>query len=299
VPFVLEVQRIDVQTPAQESASAATAAGVFVGSLVSTTAPASTATAQSVSASPTEGEGVSPTTDEVPAVASSSTATATGPAAGSLDELSGPLSTGPLASRTAGPIGPIAANLGGDLTPPVDRYERALSQEIDERSSNDNAGDTASGVQLASALSPTSALVESATPGQRQRSDEPVVAVTGAGGFRLKVTGLGGAPHAASEALLASLPKAIEPEASPAVAASDPVHDAVPDLALVQDVGATDRHEYADYLKAACGLALGLGLATGPLLADLIAQARGRRPKWLKSLFSEKSERAARSHPAR
>jgi hypothetical protein len=288
VPFVLEVERLDVQTSAQQSASAPT---VWVGGLGSTpNASSSTETAIAISASPTESPGLSSVTDEAPVISSSSTATASVSGSGSLDELSGPISTGPLTSRTAGPIGPIVTNLGGDLTPPVDRYERALTQDIDERSSDDDDGASASGVRVASTDSPTSAVVQTSTAAQGHRTDEPVVAVTGAGGFRLKVTGLGRAPHAASEALLAALPDAPNAEAPP----SDTRPASVPDLALGGQVGGTDRSECPDYVKAACGLALGLGLATGPLLADLFAQSRWRRPKWLKSLASEKPAGAAR-----
>jgi hypothetical protein len=287
VPFVLEVQRLDVESTGTvlQTDSAGDSRGV-VGSLVTTIAPsASTEASVETTASPAEGQGVSSATDG-PSVSSSSIATAAGSASGTLDDLSGMLQTGPLASRTAGPLGPILANLGTDLTPQVDRYERALMQEIDNAGTDDVAGDTGGAFQVAQTESPTSTGALLPGPGQQHRADEPVVAVTGAGGFRLKVTGLGGAPHAASAALLAALPNTSESEAQPSVAASDSVHDTVPELTLAAGSAATDRGDYPDFLRAACGLALGLGLATGPLFADLIASALRRAPRWRKTVRS-------------
>ena len=83
------------------------------------------------------------------------------------------LSAGPLISRNAGPLGPILASTGRDPTPEVDRYERALYQDIERRGFDAGSGEgyESSGGEI---------------------SDEggPVLAMPGPGGFPLKVTAL-------------------------------------------------------------------------------------------------------------
>jgi hypothetical protein len=213
------------------------------------------------------------------------------------DEPSVPLAVGPLASRTAGPVGPVLANLGTDLTPPVDRHERALLQEFDGNGADNRDGNITRALQLADLEAPGSTRVESPARSDGHQTDEPVVAVTGGGGFRLKVTGLGALPRAGSAALLAAMPKITVQDASPSVAASDQLHASLSDLALASESRADDRLEYTDYVRAAIGLAIGLGLATGPLFGDLIVAAPRRARMWLKALRSRTTAGSAAAAP--
>jgi hypothetical protein len=47
---------------------------------------------------------------------------------------------------------------------------------------------------------------------------------------------------------------------------------------------ADDPLECPDYVKAACGLALGLGMTSGPLFSDLVAMPRRRVSTWVVDL---------------
>ena len=129
----------------------------------------------------------------------------------SLDGFNVRVPTGPFASRSAGPLGPILATSEADLTPPVDRHERGLFQEIEGLNDDDAANVTERRSQLAS-------VDASAVLGHDQRSSEadptegPVVALTRGGGFPLKVTGLASGQRADLPALLASLPATSDSE---------------------------------------------------------------------------------------
>ena len=41
-----------------------------------------------------------------------------------------------------------------------------------------------------------------------------------------------------------------------------------------------ERREYADYLKAACVLVLGLSLTSGPFFSDVITSLRKKTSRW-------------------
>jgi hypothetical protein len=201
------------------------------------------------------------------------------------------VSTGPLASRSAGPLGPTLAAIDADPTQPVDRHERALSQDIDALATGIAAETTAS-------RSDRNAQTPSALPGsldrstERLTSDEPVVAVAGRGGFPLKVTAPSRAQPLEFAALWATLPtaghSAIVGPASAESGSSPPENLRAP---AADRRAAIDPLECPDYVKAACGLALGLGLTSGPLFSDLIATRPGRISSWMFA-FSVRVRRA-------
>ena len=126
VPFVLYVQRQDDE--AQTASSGLPAQGVIAAGTLALTS---------------SGQVAAPTSFDGPAVAiatqaadpGASTEAPPAPATSIADESAVDsasdgfnlrLSTGPLASRTAGPLGPILAGIGVDPTPEVDRNERGL-----------------------------------------------------------------------------------------------------------------------------------------------------------------------------
>jgi len=109
-----------------------------------------------------------------------------------------------------------------------------------------------------------------------------VTVVLGAGGFPMKVTSRSSGDRAGLAGLLAALPAPVEPASS---AESQPgsfaaTEDGSAEL-TAQVSYAADRRNYPDYLKAACGFVLGLGLTSGPLFSDLITSLKRKTPRSL------------------
>lgn len=193
-------------------------------------------------------------------------------------DLGGRIPLGPLASRSAAPMGPNLLSAWLDVTPAVDRHERGVSQAIDDRLSDDDMAEddiadlsTFGGVLLAST-------------GDRTRpvdkpDGEPGDASTRLGPMPLRTADtVALAPGAADlDDLLAALAITTRHERPP-FAGSD-------DTGSVFSLLDTARHDAdarpaPDYLTTAFVLALGMGLTTGPILPDLmrlIPKRGGRR----------------------
>ena len=131
VSFVLEVQRQDLATPTQDTA-AGSSGSLSIGTLIVAPTPqsgSSVAPVDSTADAPAE------TTPEVDQVASTTATVATTETAeqpaDSFDGFNVRVLTGPLASRTASPLGPTLASIDAEATQEVDRHERAMSQEIE------------------------------------------------------------------------------------------------------------------------------------------------------------------------
>jgi hypothetical protein len=167
-----------------------------------------------------------------------------------------------------------------DLAPAVDRHERGLYQEIDSRDAEPGAMLPEPRIQLTSTSSTTDLDDDAGSSDSTQR-DRPVIALSGGGGFPLMVTGLAGRQKADAPGLLASLPT-VATSRSDAAVQVDPnaaIATATVALAVAEERFASpDRFECPDYVKAAVGLALGLGLTSGPLFPDLLTSTRPRRP---------------------
>jgi len=210
------------------------------------------------------------------------------PAAGlvpeGLDSFNVRIPTGPLASRSAGPLGPILESWEVDLTPPVDRHERGLFQEIDGLDA-DQETDLPERRSRLTKVDPSDSLRDDTRTSDLDQTGGPVVALTGGGGFPLKVTGLASGDRAQLPALLASIPttSALERQAS------GPAETDAPVALAAESLFSTDRSDCPDYVKAACGLALGVGLTSGPLFADLLASVQARLPKWMRRQKGDKS----------
>jgi hypothetical protein len=276
VPFVLDVQ---TQNQSSENLPAATAVEPgWVGSFAITYAPQAGQSPQSPSASSAsigDSSGNAPATDQTTEIPPAGTPVNDGSADGEGYYVR--MATGPLVSRSAGPLGPVLAAAGTDLTPPVDRHERALLQEIpmldQERESDSLIHSICEGRWAVAQIDEESVASE---PGERH-----VAVVLGAGGFPMKVTSRASRDRTGLAELLAALPAAVEspssPESLPGTLAAIPE---LPVELLAPVAYRADRREYAGYLKAACGLVLGLSLTSGPFLSDVITSLRKRTSRW-------------------
>jgi hypothetical protein len=201
-------------------------------------------------------------------------------AAGSAGGFDWKIPTGPLASRNAGPLGPILASTGGDPTPEVDRDERALYQAIELRESE--AGDKQDTLQYLNARAATS----DGSPGELGGS---VAVVPGAGGFPLNVTALPRNRSTELGGLLSSIRAGSQfgnarEEAAEVAHLIDPAQ--MPDAARRDDSPA-----FVVFIKAACGLALGLGMSSRVFFPTLLTGAQNRIRTRLRNFRAKSSRR--------
>ncbi len=190
------------------------------------------------------------------------------------------VTSGPLASRSASALGPALATISDDMAPPVDRHERALSQSIDESESDDESEAKLRRLEYAQIEGASSSSQDAST--SRSPNGDTCVALAGLGAFPLKVTSLRRpGDDDELESLLASLPRSLEQDDLPTIlAAQDHEQDDLStDIASSSHPATADRVA-PDYLTAACGLALGLGLTAGPLLPDILALISSGSSRW-------------------
>jgi hypothetical protein len=192
------------------------------------------------------------------------------------------LPTGPLASRDAGPLGPMLVSSGGDPTPEVDRYERALNQEIERTE--------------AAAVNPLDAqdyAVLEADSTENGVGDGPVATVSGGGGFPLKVSALSKVRRTNLGGLLSAIGTG-SGETDGSDARPDNAHWIDRGLAseLVETAPARDAGSvYAELIKAACGVAIGLGMSSRALFPELLTSVRRRIMSRLQTLRAKSRRR--------
>jgi hypothetical protein len=283
VSFVLDIQRQDAPDTGQGTGSIVQAP-VGVGTLVvAPTSQGISSTSSSTWTAPDEQDGESASAAQGPTTAVASAATATfEPAGESLESFNVRLSTGPLASRSASPLGPTLASIDAEATQPVDRHERALSQEIEGLEPVDGERSTAW-------RSEDSNEESSNEPGSSgfAGSARPVVGVLGSGGFPMMVTSPGRGQHAQLADLWATLPSFADSESSASRTAQAEIslHESpLTHTNAAASTSSSDSAKSPEYVKAACGLALGLALTSGSLFPDLIARLPRRMPKWIANL---------------
>jgi len=201
------------------------------------------------------------------------------------DSFSERMPTGPFASRSASALGPIIASSMSDPTSPVDRHERALFQDMEGLGIQDGTTTLGRDTSLVEISGQESVRIEEEPQSSEMNDDDSlVVVVAGHGGFPLKATApVTGGRGADLTALLAVLPGTSDSKTEIPVASSDDlVLDEMADsLAAATISSAVGRHEFPDYLRAACGLAIGLGFTSGPLFPDLMQPLRIRVPQWI------------------
>ena len=289
VSFVLDFQRQDAPSAAPATGSSVLTP-VSVGTLVVAPTPqggSSISTSTWTAPAGEDGE-ASPTAQAAATVAASTTTAASAtpePPGEALESFNVRVSTGPLASRSASPLGPTLASIDAEVTQQVDRHERALSQEIEGLESVDGEQSTA--------WRPEDTDEESSSrPGNQAGlsgftgPNRPVVDVPGSGGFPMMVTSPGRGQHARIADLWATLPSFADPESSASTSAQSDISSLREGTLTRAASGgsSSDTGKAPDYVKAACGLAFGLVMTSGSLFPDMIARLPRRIPKWLAAL---------------
>ena len=203
------------------------------------------------------------------------------------------LSSGPLASRSASPLGPALATVMADPAPPVDRHERALSQSIDE---SESAEDPATKPRRMDYVLDEEGVLSSRTDSKnRSKAGDTRVALAGLGAFPLKVTDLRGqGDRLELESLLASASRSASIRTSVRRSSRPRTTTRTTLLAFLHaDSGRSPRADDVapDYLTTACGLALGLGLTAGPLFPDILALIASGSSRWRRGVLSRSTSR--------
>jgi hypothetical protein len=288
VPFVLDVQQQDAPTAVQVSGPLVQAPEL-VGTLVVAPTPqggSSVSSSTSTASAEEDGESAPTAQSAVTTVASTTTAlsAAPEPPSGSLDSFNVRVSTGPFASRSASPLGPSLASIDAEATQQVDRHERAMSQEIEGLEPVD-------GEQSTVWRSEDTDEESSSRPGNQPGSSgfagpaRSVVDVLGSGGFPMMVTSPGRGQQAQVSDLWATLPSFADSDSSASSSAQAAISlGEGPKTSAAASRSSSDSAKSPDYVKAACGLAFGLLMTSGPLFPDLIARLSRRSPKWLAAL---------------
>jgi hypothetical protein len=198
-------------------------------------------------------------------------------------DFSGRIALGPLASRAAAPLGPNLATMMEDPAPPVDRYERALLQEIDEHDARTGEGPVARSIRLDGPGEDSPSIDRSGASPEAGTGEGDFVAIAGLGALPLKVSATTGRRRAADlDALLAALPGASRGEAGLALAGDEvlAVDPLVGSPTVPASSSRADRRPAPDYVTSACILAVGMGLTTGPLIPDLLRLIPSRSSRW-------------------
>jgi len=201
------------------------------------------------------------------------------------------VSVGPLVTRGSAPLRPPVGTIAGDPTPSIDRNERAF----DLAALGSGAGLDAE-LLLGLTTNRSDGNGESTPVDQATRGTEPLIALRGPGGLPVMVSSVQGQALIDPAAVLATL---AAPENLPDPGRQLARLPAPPPLDASGTLGPGDEPACTDFLKAACGLMLGIGLTTGPLYPDLMALCRNFLPRRTPPANSPRRSRARRKSPLR
>jgi hypothetical protein len=280
LPFVMDVQRMETTTATSTGGVGsltgflAAAGGFAIGALPGTSN-------SQVSGATGGGSSGVPATAPDPAIVDQGVITQTGEESASdgaeAANFGARIATGPLAARTASPLGPNLSTVVIDPVPATDRHERALSQEI-------AASELAEGREHGD---------ESFFPGDHDFTpDGGADGIGPAGGAVTSIAGLGplhlkvsrpGAGHAGGEldALRAALSNAMCPEDQLAAVFDEDQAGGTHLVAMNSPMTSDrDRRPALDFLTSAFILAVGMGLVTGPIIPDLLRLFPARSSRW-------------------
>jgi len=281
VSFILDVQRQEAQSASQDAGSVSSVQGTLGTVIVAPAQQPGILLNSTTWSELADDDGGAATIGQAATAVLASTSLAPDPAPEPYESFNFRVPTGPLASRSAGPLGPILASADSDPTEPVDRHERALWQDALGLGASEDLETTAWRNDFADQEAST---FPASPRGTSELADSagPVITVPGRTGFPLEVTSQGRGQQDQLASLWATLPSAAALENPvPASAQAEISLRAVPLATAAETRSTSDPLECPDYVKVAYGLVLGLCLTSGPLFPDLIASLPRRIPKWL------------------
>jgi hypothetical protein len=275
IPFAMDIQRTDLAISAppanvllQAVASAGLAGPLLIdyGNVTVTVSPpslGSSGVALETEAASPELTGMEPSAVAI---------TAAGARITTQVEVATPgISVGPLITRGSAPLRPLVGTIPGEPTPAIDRNERAF----DLTALGSGAGLDAE-LLLGLTTNRSDGNGEDTPVDQATRTSEPLIALRGPGGLPVMVTSVRGQSLIDPAAVLATLST---PENLPDAGQQLARFPALPPLEASGALRRGDEVACTDFLKAACGLMLGIGFTTGPLYPDLMALFRTFLPR--------------------
>jgi hypothetical protein len=183
---------------------------------------------------------------------------------------------GPFVLRGSGPLGPALATAKGDPTPSIDRDERAFDL---------SAGGSGAGIDAELLLGLTASRPDAAanapsapqSAGPKEKADS-LNSIRGPGGFPVLSSSPDGVQQCPDPA---SLLATLSPRPDDSAKEEDLVAQISIKPLLPSRSGqiAGEESGCTDFVAAAFGLVLGVGLTGGPLFPDLIALVRTCRPR--------------------
>ena len=202
------------------------------------------------------------------------------------------VSVGPLVTRGSAPLRPLLGTTPGEPTPTIDRNERAF----DLAALGSGAGVDAE-LLLGLTTNRSDGNGEDTPVNPATRTTEPLIALRGPGGLPVMVSSVrAGQSLTDPAAVLATL---LAPENLPDPGQQLARLPALPPLEVSGALRRGDEVACTDFLKAACGLMLGIGLTTGPLYPDLMALFRNFLPRRTPLANSPRRSGARRKGPFR
>ncbi len=202
------------------------------------------------------------------------------------------VSVGPLVSRGSAPLRPPVGTTPNEPTPAIDRNER----EFDLAALGSGAGLDAE-LLLGLTANRSDGNGEDTPVDQATRTTEPLIALRGPGGLPVMVSAVRvGQSLIDPAAVLATLSA---PEHRPDPGQQLASLPAVPPIKASGALRRGNEVTCTDFLKAACGLMLGIGFTTAPLYPDLLALFRNFLPRRTPLANSPRPSRARRKGPLR
>ncbi len=181
------------------------------------------------------------------------------------------VSVGPLVSLGSAPLRPPLGTTAGNPTPAINRAERAFDLITVETADGSNA-EFLLGLTTNGSDGPR----EDTATVQSTRSSGPLITSRGPGGQLAMVSSLRTGQYLSDPtAVLATLPSE-DHSALAQQQATAPVPPAELDTGAL---ACSEEPSGTDFVRAACGLMLGIGLTTGPLYPDLMPLVRKLLPR--------------------
>jgi hypothetical protein len=202
------------------------------------------------------------------------------------------VSVGPLVTRGSAPLRPPLGTTPGEPTPSIDRNERAF-----DLAALGSGAEVDAELLLGLTTNRSDGNGEDTPVNPATRTTEPLIALRGPGGLPVMVSSMRvGQSLIDPAAVLATLPA---PENLPDPGQQLARLPALPPLAVSGALRRGDEVACTDFLKAACGLMLGIGLTTGPLYPDLMALVRNFLPRRASLANAPRRSGARRKGPLR